>query len=298
MKRCPSCQRTYADDTLKFCLQDGSTLVEEGGQSVQAYRSGAATEILDSPSLSTNQMPPTAETIAYQPRSTADASHESYSKPPAPKQNTGLVVGLTAIVTLILVALAGLGAWFYFKNDSTTRKNSPPELNQNQGDVNNQNANVKVKTSPVDSASPSPAASPTPSPIDVAAIRQQVTTVLNGWTSASRERDLDKHMSYYADTLDTYYNATNVSSSRVRSDRSRAYTAYDTLDVELSDIKVTPDPSGDVATATFDKTWTFEGSEKYSSGSVHQKVWLAKIDGRWRITGEKDLKVYYVNRER
>ncbi len=297
MKRCPSCQRTYADDTLKFCLQDGSTLTD-ADPSVQAYRSGAATEILDSPSLSTHPMPPTAETIAYQPRSTAHASYESHGKPPAPRQNTGLVVGLTAIVTLILVALAGIGAWFYFKNDSTTRKDPPPELNQNQGYDSGQNANVKVKTSPVENASPSPAASPTPSPIDVAAIRQQVTTVLNGWTSASRERDLDKHMSYYADTLDTYYNATNVNSSRVRSDRSRAYTAYDTLDVELSDIKVTPDPSGDVATATFDKTWTFEGSEKYSSGSVHQKVWLAKTDGRWRITGEKDLKVYYVNRER
>lgn len=27
MKRCPTCRRTYADDTLRFCLEDGTTLV-------------------------------------------------------------------------------------------------------------------------------------------------------------------------------------------------------------------------------------------------------------------------------
>ena len=31
MKRCPACKRTYDDNTLKFCLDDGSGLVIEGG---------------------------------------------------------------------------------------------------------------------------------------------------------------------------------------------------------------------------------------------------------------------------
>ena len=29
MKRCPTCTRTYADDTLAFCLDDGSTLISQ-----------------------------------------------------------------------------------------------------------------------------------------------------------------------------------------------------------------------------------------------------------------------------
>ena len=29
MKRCPTCNRSYADDTLSFCLQDGAQLVRE-----------------------------------------------------------------------------------------------------------------------------------------------------------------------------------------------------------------------------------------------------------------------------
>jgi hypothetical protein len=32
MKYCPKCQRTYADDTQSFCLQDGSTLVNSDPQ--------------------------------------------------------------------------------------------------------------------------------------------------------------------------------------------------------------------------------------------------------------------------
>src|SRR5205823_8281514 len=30
MKRCPSCNRTFEDDWLAFCTEDGTTLVESG----------------------------------------------------------------------------------------------------------------------------------------------------------------------------------------------------------------------------------------------------------------------------
>ncbi len=33
MKRCPTCNRTYTDDSQKFCLDDGATLLEESQQS-------------------------------------------------------------------------------------------------------------------------------------------------------------------------------------------------------------------------------------------------------------------------
>src|SRR6266850_2185008 len=31
MKNCPTCKRTFADDTLSFCLEDGTPLVTVGG---------------------------------------------------------------------------------------------------------------------------------------------------------------------------------------------------------------------------------------------------------------------------
>ena len=31
MKRCPTCKRSFEDDTLSFCLEDGTPLVTEAG---------------------------------------------------------------------------------------------------------------------------------------------------------------------------------------------------------------------------------------------------------------------------
>lgn len=314
MKRCPTCHRAYVDESLSFCLDDGAMLLGESDSpatmsdpnatipaSSGSHRNSLPTEVLGAEATASERKVRSQPTLAQEPRVTArDVYGETPTAPPPTAHNTTLVVGLTVIATLILLALGGVGAWFLFRGDKPTGP-TKTELNQNQDSgpqppiVNN---NLNNTSTPDPNSSPATTASPTVSPIDVAAVRDQVTAVLNGWTSASRAHDLDKHMSYYADTLDTYYNASNVNSSRVRADRARAYALYTTLDIELSNLKVTADPSGDTATAVFDKTWTFEGREKYSSGSVHQKIWLAKMNGRWRITGEKDLQVYYVNRAR
>jgi ketosteroid isomerase-like protein len=310
MKRCPSCQRGYADETLSFCLQDGALLlgdtegpatVSDPGATIpassQSHRNSVPTEVL--PLGNSETIPRTQPTMAQEPRVTAPEFYGGASSAPPPTvHNTKLVVGLTVIATLILIALGGVGAWFIFKSDKPANSNRT-ETNQSQnGQSTGPNNNLNGSSSPQANTSPSTGASPAITPVDTSAVREQVTAVLNGWTSASRAHDLEGHMSHYADTLDTYYNASNVSASRVRADRARAYALYTTLDIELSNVKVTSDPSGNTASAVFDKTWTFEGSEKYSSGSVHQKIWLTKIGGRWLITGEKDLQVYYVNRAR
>ena len=68
---------------------------------------------------------------------------------------------------------------------------------------------------------------------------------------------------------------------------------YDTININIDNVKVTPDASGERATVVLDKEWNFEGAEKFSSGKVQQQLTLNKIGGRWLITGEKDLKIYY-----
>jgi hypothetical protein len=37
MKRCPTCNRTYTDETLRFCLDDGAPLMSEGASSHDPY---------------------------------------------------------------------------------------------------------------------------------------------------------------------------------------------------------------------------------------------------------------------
>jgi hypothetical protein len=101
-------------------------------------------------------------------------------------------------------------------------------------------------------------------------------------------------MTHYADRLD-YYNKRGASVGTVRADKQKAFSTYDTIKINLSNMRVTPDATGENATAVFDKDWYFENAAKVSEGKVQSQLKLKKIGGAWKITGEKDLKVYYVN---
>jgi hypothetical protein len=318
MKRCPTCQSTYTDDTLRFCLQDGTPLVSASRGDGPSVADAGKTLVMDSPERRHEEPPPTEIlnaaslptapssnkplTIPQHPRPTGAVPHDFATSPLPPQQqtqpparkNTALVIPVAIAATVLVLALAGLGAWLLLGN----RNGAGPGNTRADGERTTRTP-ANTSSSPV--ASPAPASpAPTPaassSPVDAAAVRSEVTTLLNGWRESSMARDLDAHMSYYADTLDTYYTKSNVSASVVRADRAQAYNTYSSLDIDLSNIEVTPDSTGERATAVFDKTWEFEGEEKSTSGSVQQKLWLAKTGGRWRITGEKDLQVYYVNK--
>jgi ketosteroid isomerase-like protein len=119
----------------------------------------------------------------------------------------------------------------------------------------------------------------------------EVTSALSDWVSALEAHDLDAHMGYFADTLDTYHSLQNVSASRVRADLARAFSRYSTLSVRLSNLQVTVDRSNANAVVTFDKAWVFANGpgEKTFSGSVRQTVWLRQVNRRWLISGLKDL---------
>ena len=103
--------------------------------------------------------------------------------------------------------------------------------------------------------------------------------------------DLSGLMSNYADTLD-YYTKRGMSSGSVRADKARAFSLYRSMNVSISNLDVTAGPSGDTATATFDKEWTFTGSGT-SQGKVRSQLIFRNSNGRWLITSERDLKVYY-----
>jgi serine/threonine protein kinase len=130
---------------------------------------------------------------------------------------------------------------------------------------------------------------------DAERVKKEVEGALKDWAESTRERKLDNHMKHYADMLDTYYRRQNVGASQVRTDRNHAFTQYDTIDVVLDKISITPDPTGLRATAVFDKTWDFDSPDKNSTGSVQQQLTLIRAGGRWLINGEKDLQVYRTN---
>jgi len=66
------------------------------------------------------------------------------------------------------------------------------------------------------------------------------------------------------------------------------------LAFDISNVDISIGDSGETATAVFDKEWVFEGPRR-STGKVQQLLQFRRIGGAWRITGERDLRVYYTN---
>jgi hypothetical protein len=128
MKRCPKCNRKYEDDTLKFCLEDGTSLSE-----ISRDANPPPTEVLSrgGPTLKSSPDP----TIPSYP------NVASFRPPPseARASNPVLTAGVIAIV-LLLLALVGIAAFFVFK--------------QSGGDES-------AKTNPVGSPTPTRGTSPT-----------------------------------------------------------------------------------------------------------------------------------------
>ncbi len=293
MKQCPNCQTTYADDSLQFCLQDGTPLAEIPNQNSADYFNTESETVVSPKRVEPIRFEPPSSYKTNQPNwEPTDQQPVVIEKREAKKSSTAATVMLSVLGTILLLGLGGLGAWLYFGGKKTqvavnVNTAAQPNRSPNANAANNQNANL---------ATPAPSATltaqPTLEPEKAKAVTGDVKNVVDDWKDSTENGDLDTHISQYADTVD-YYKAGRVNVARVRADRERAFAAYHTISINLDNVKVTPDASGERATVVLDKAWDFEGEQKFSSGKVQQQLTLNKIGGRWLITGEKDLKIYY-----
>lgn len=321
MKYCPNCRTNYTDDTLKFCLQDGMMLTQVADSNADSSAADSPTIAFDdAATIATSRQVEQIRVPVQKPTLDSweqnwDARSQASSSPPPPvvaqtsppviiapppevkKSKTGLTVALTALATLLVLGGA-LGAWYFTRDRKTevaVNVNTAPKTNRpvsvNSAANQNSNANIAAPT-------PAPTATPTPrpklKPEEAQTVITDVEYVVDDWEEASENLDLDRHLGNYAATVD-YYKAGRVGQARVRADKQKAFDAYDSINFDISNMKITPDDSGEKATAVFDKEWSFEGAEKNSSGKVQQQLTLVKVGGKWKIASEKDLKIYYVN---
>lgn len=300
MKYCPSCQTEYADDTLQFCLQDGTRLLIVSSEPPTVAFGESETLVRPQSEKMRVEIPNSAAN--YPPNQVTSQSATPMAE--NRKSNTALTIFLTAFGMLLIFGLIGIGAWFYLKNNQTeiAKNSANPANSVNQTFDNDLNKNSAAKKSPTPKTPANSAVSNVfsnqetsekPMKIDREQIETDVAESLENWKAQSEARNLNGYMNSYADTVD-YYKKSGASRSFVRSDKQRAFTKFDSIEVNLSNFAITPDASGENATAVFDKEWQFSGAESSSSGKVRQQLSLRKIGGRWLITGEKDLKVYYI----
>jgi hypothetical protein len=120
----------------------------------------------------------------------------------------------------------------------------------------------------------------------------QIYSLLNGWITAARNRDLDTESLFYAPEVDAFYGARHVTPEWVKHNRENALSQVSQIrELKIDNVHVRQDRP-DHATAIFDKSWDFGGGY---SGKVKQQLELRKIDSNWRIASERDIHVYRVS---
>lgn len=326
MKHCPNCGTNYTDYSLQFCLQDGTALVDTNASSPETNSYDDAPTVIsprqvepiriDVPDsqwqsweeTKQENVPPPVEPVLVQPTRIQPVRVQPIQNEPAPaiqnepapaRSGTTSTVLLTVLGMLGLLAIAGIGGWLYLNNRNTevaanvnTNPANSRAVNPNEANIRESNANLSAPTQTPKSVS-TPVPKATLDPEQAQTVTDDVEALVDDWKAASENLDLEAHLSQYAPTVD-YYKGGKTGLARVRADKERAYNQFDSITFNITNMKVTPDASGEKASAVFDKQWTFEGANKTSTGKVQQLLTLNKIDGKWKITGEKDLKVYYV----
>lgn len=297
MKQCPSCQSQYTDDTLQFCLQDGTPLQSAPGSAAKTLSYGEQETVVGNRQSSQINTPHATNPTAWNPQ---QYSSNARVQTPEKKSGAPAAVFLTAFVMLLLFGFVGIGAWLYLRGANPDENTNLLLAKRKDSDaVSNTSTSAPPRPMPMATVQPetssNTAANQTVAPVDKEQVKRDVAQRVNSWKSAAESLNLNSYMSNYAGTVD-YYNKKGASLASVRADKQRAFSTYSSIQITLSNMNVIPDASGESATVVVDKEWNFSGAEKYSSGKVQQQLKLKKISGQWLISGERDLKVYYTNK--
>lgn len=201
MKYCPTCETRYDEEILRFCMKDGTPLLEEEEPKFVAMPSESLGDADDDPGDVTvvrRNVPVPPDPESDRPRIVVPTYEEArrqetrarvappYQNPG--KQNTAKVVVLTILGTLAVIGVIGAGIWF-LQGDNAANSNANVNTNANVNinantnlgiDANfnfnlnanfnantnlntNTNANTNVKTpTPTPTRTPTPTPSPTP----------------------------------------------------------------------------------------------------------------------------------------
>lgn len=151
MKRCPQCNRTYTDDALSFCLDDGSPLVSASAPS--SYDPSATIQYPQS--RDTSPQPTIAFGPGQPPPSSTPPPQWSPMPPVGPQKRSvwpwilgiGAVLAFMGIgVVILIVVLASMGG----NNNNNANANNSNNNNSrwsNRNSTTNLNANTRATLS-------------------------------------------------------------------------------------------------------------------------------------------------------
>jgi hypothetical protein len=159
MKRCPTCKRTFEDDSLAYCLDDGSPLVAETGPDSEPT--------LVSPSPPAQQAP--AQFAQYDP------VVSSFGAAPKRRVWPWVVGGLIVFLFFVIVIVAAIVI---------------PQIVKKSHNSNRVVIDVPTpEPSETSSPKPEPSTSPNEAPTDADVVQTQLTDLEKRWTQANIDGD-------------------------------------------------------------------------------------------------------------
>lgn len=284
MKRCPTCNKTFTDRNLSFCIDDGTPLVpvEDPPDEVTVVSSSTGTAATHPTGPSTGGREGTVP--PYQPPGT-------YSPPGAPPPRRRVWLWIPGLLLLLVLVIVGMGAvaWFYLQplkyitaNTNTSNINANVDRGYNDNrNLNNSNANATNGNQNVNDNSD--AADDTPAPTDEAVVLADLTNLEHEWTVANINADKKKLNRILADD---YVGTSPEGRSQGKAEYLRTIERDTTIEHwEFDDLKVSL--KGDRATLTGIIRFKIRGQD-VAFRFVDKFVWR---DGRWQATDSEVKKL-------
>lgn len=168
MKFCPVCQARYDEEILRFCIKDGTPLVEENPTFTEMpSQGGEEAEDIGEETLIRRNPPPQPDEFEEEfsepapriviPMTTEEAESEPVrakpvpeprKEPPPQKSNTVLVVLVTMMGTLLVLGVLG-GIWYFMSSRNAANTNVNQNVNVNTAVPNsNIDTNLNINTAP------------------------------------------------------------------------------------------------------------------------------------------------------
>lgn len=286
MKRCPTCGSTYADDSLGFCLTDGTALTLVPAQVPPGQLNFPSRETADSPTevLPGNAPgyapapPPPWPTIPHVWQGAQTAAPSTAPKSKALKWIIG-TIGLL----LVLGLGAGLLVYLVTSGDEKTR------ASVNQENTNNGNANGSVNLQPSpkptdDSQTTQKPVKPDAPPTNTDEVLSQLTTLENEWNNANLKADRAAIVRILADEFRGVGGNGAVEDKKQYLASMRPNTDIKTL--TLSDLTVSL--TGNNAVLTGLNTAKFKNGAKQVYRFTDTFIWR---DGRWQAISSQATRV-------
>ena len=257
MKRCPTCSRSFDDDTLSFCLEDGTPLVRDSALRADSQE----TLVSPSPTMPTmvSGLPPTVPYPQLPGKNRFDV-------PVAQSRRTWpWVVAILAILFLVIAAVVIMAVVV------------PPMLNA----ANNNNRPQPTPTQTASTPTPSPSDSAwNDMPGDEEEVKSQLTRLEEEWTEANVKGDKEALERILADE---YTGGANSHTKREYIDGLEPDPSIKSW--ELEDLTVVQDGTRATVKGTL-KNETEKGTEVYDF--TDKFVWR---DGRWQAVSSKTSRV-------